>query len=70
MESTDTTMAPERLHLVCRLGEGAATCRYLVMRPDFTCAKLSPLRATIDVRAATMAAQGDNCDGIAFEGQW
>jgi hypothetical protein len=35
------------------------------MGVGFRCAKSSPsIRASIDARAATMTAQGDNCEGI------
>lgn len=56
---------PDHLANVCRFGEGAATCRYLTMGDGFRCGKSSPpVRASIDARAATMTAQGDNCDGL------
>jgi hypothetical protein len=49
---------------VCRLGEGAACCRYLTMGGGgWGCAKRSPMREAIDRRADTMGAKGDNCDG-------
>jgi hypothetical protein len=50
---------------VCKLGRGHECCRYLTMGADgFKCAKRTSLRFTIDARASTMNAQGDNCDGI------
>jgi hypothetical protein len=50
---------------VCQLGHGSKCCRYLTMGADgFKCAKRTSLRFTIDARASTMNAQGDNCDGI------
>lgn len=51
---------------VCRIGQNAACCRYLVVHPDkgFQCAKLTTLRGVIDARVARMSAQGDNCAGL------
>lgn len=51
---------------VCRIGQGAACCRYLVVHPynGFQCAKLTTLRSVIDARVGRMAAQSDNCDGL------
>ena len=51
---------------VCKMGQGAATCRYLVCGSDgFECAKHSEFRSTIDARVAagTFVAQGDGCEG-------
>lgn len=58
------SLAPEHLAEVCKLGQGAETCRYLVMAAGFECAKLSSLRPTIDARAEMMSAKGDNCEGV------
>lgn len=55
----------EQRKRVCRPGEGALTCRYLVIGSGgFECAKNSALRWTIDERVASMTAKGDNCIGI------
>lgn len=53
---------------VCRIGQGAACCRYLVGTPDkgIQCGKLTSLRRTIDqrVRQDAMTAKGNNCEGL------
>ena len=50
----------------CKLGQGAACCRYLVAGAEgFECAKLGSLRAGIDRRVGIMVAKGDNCEGKA-----
>lgn len=59
----------EHVRSVCRLGQGADCCRYLVMGDGFQCVKLVPsAQATIDQRVAAGAftAQGDNCEGLAY----
>lgn len=50
---------------VCKIGQGAACCRYLAMGIDWSCLKRSSLKALLDERAAagTMSARGDNCEG-------
>jgi hypothetical protein len=50
----------------CKLGQGPACCKYLVFGPAFNCAKLTSMRFTIDGRGDSMAAKGDNCDGMPF----
>lgn len=61
----------DRLHGVCKIGQGAECCRYLV--GDGTgihCAKLDPgLAHAIDLRVAANAykAKGDNCEGRPME---
>ena len=53
-------------HRVCRIGQGNACCRYLVVGSGgFECAKFSSLRQTLDnrVAAGSITAIGDNCDG-------
>jgi predicted metal-binding protein len=51
---------------VCRPGEGAATCRYLLRAPGaWVCAKHTALQAGLDERVVqeTIVARGDNCPG-------
>lgn len=64
--SRPTAVSREELKTVCRMGEGAACCRYLGADADgIECLKHSKLRGLIDgrVAAGTMVAQGDNCLG-------
>jgi hypothetical protein len=51
---------------ICKLGRGRECCRYLVAGRRFECAKLTPLKETIDARVAarSFSAQGDNCEGV------
>lgn len=54
---------------VCKIGQGNACCRYLVMGGGgFECAKHSSLRNVLDerVKSKTINAQGDNCPGYEF----
>lgn len=54
----------DKEHLpTCKMGQGAACCKYLVMAGGFACAKPSTLKFTIDARGDSMTAQGDNCPG-------
>lgn len=56
----------EELKTLCRIGEGAACCRYLAADAGgMECLKHTRLRATVDARVAagTFTAQGDNCPG-------
>lgn len=51
---------------VCKIGQMAACCRYLVCGAGgFECVKHTELRELLDSRVAagTMNARGDNCDG-------
>lgn len=52
---------------VCKIGQDAACCRYLIMdRGEWTCAKVIPAdKAFIDDRVGRgqMHARGDNCPG-------
>jgi hypothetical protein len=53
---------------VCKVGQGAACCRYLALGPlaiGWMCAKHTALKDTLDERVAegTLKAQGDNCAG-------
>jgi hypothetical protein len=57
----------EQRDSVCRIGQGAACCRYLTVGVHgFECEKHSDLRSLLDARVAQgdMVAQGDNCEGI------
>jgi hypothetical protein len=52
---------------VCKIGQGAACCRYLTMDKDgWDCAKWTSLRFTLDDRVENneMNAHGDNCEGV------
>lgn len=50
---------------VCRIGQGAACCRYLIMSDSgWECWKIDKaLRQSIDNRVQNMIAKGDNCEG-------
>lgn len=51
---------------VCKVGQGHACCRYLTMGAcGWSCQKHGSFKAHIDerVRAETMTARGDNCEG-------
>jgi hypothetical protein len=55
---------------VCKIGQGAACCRYLTMGPDgWNCERNASLKATIDERVAAgqFTARGDNCEGLPTE---
>ena len=57
---------PQVVKHVCKLGEGPACCRYLVVGAGgFTCAKVTALRGQIDARVASgvFVSAGDNCPG-------
>jgi hypothetical protein len=56
----------EHITTVCKMGQGAECCKYLVMgQKGFECAKIKPsTKATIDnAWNDSKSAQGDNCDG-------
>lgn len=54
---------------VCKIGQGAACCRYLTMSPSgWSCEKLSMAGTVIDRRVEKMTAQADNCEGRAALG--
>lgn len=64
------TAFPVEAHIrdVCKHGSGEAACRYLVIiGGKQKCGKFGPARDLIDRRVAedSMAAKGNNCDGIA-----
>lgn len=50
---------------VCKIGQGADCCRYLMFGDGFECARNTATAAILDMRvlAKTMIARGDNCDG-------
>lgn len=52
---------------ICLIGQGAATCKYLLIGENgFECAKHEGYAPSIDRQWAhdsTKVAQGDNCDG-------
>jgi hypothetical protein len=50
----------------CKVGQGAACCRYVTMGPEgWECGKMDPaIKRAIDARAALMGAKSDNCDGV------
>jgi hypothetical protein len=59
-------LSRDELKTLCRIGEGAACCRYLgADAAGLECLKHSSLREIIDERVAagTFVAQGDNCPG-------
>lgn len=65
------------LQEICKIGQGAACCRYVVAGADgITCAKLTEVKATIDKRVADglFTATSDNCEGkdaaIPLTGHW
>lgn len=49
----------------CRIGQGAACCRYLLASGDgIECGKVQPdFRAQIDARVHRMTAKRNNCSG-------
>jgi hypothetical protein len=56
----------EHVKNVCKVGQGNACCRYLVISADgFECMKGTDMKAYLDARVAmeTMVARADNCDG-------
>jgi len=55
------------LENICKLKEGAKTCRYIMLREkSFICAKRTILKDALDSLVAEnrMTAQGDNCLGL------
>jgi hypothetical protein len=52
---------------ICKIGQGAETCRYLAMYPaGYSCEKHTAMGRDMDEWASTgrIGAQGDNCDGL------
>ena len=60
------SLGEEWIKDICKIGQGEATCKYLVVAPTgIQCAKMDPsLRMTIDQRADKMNAKGDCCSGV------
>jgi len=61
----------DRLKEICKIGQGAACCRYLIADADgIHCAKLDlGMADQIESRVARglFTAKGDNCPGIDWE---
>lgn len=57
--------ANEHIEQVCKIGQGAACCKYPLMGMEgWCCGKLDPyLKRLIDAAAHRMKAKGDNCEG-------
>jgi len=60
-------ISEEHLREVCKAGQGAECCRYIVLGDALECSKGTPLGVLLDSRAkrGEILAQGDNCDGLA-----
>ena len=59
-------MRTDYLTKICKIGQGAACCRYIVAGGNgISCAKLTGLKTTIDQRVADgkFTATSDNCEG-------
>ena len=60
----------DQIKNVCKIGQGADCCRYLVMGINgFECMKGTSLAEILDMRVLTntITAKGDNCDGKSIE---
>lgn len=67
--TADTPRYPDDAYVKgpCKIGQGAACCRYLTMGPKgWSCEKHGSLQAHLDARVAagTITARGDNCEGL------
>jgi hypothetical protein len=51
---------------VCKIGQRAECCRFLIYGDGFECAKNSSLHADITARVVdgSMGSRGDNCGGL------
>lgn len=61
------TIPMDHVKTVCKMGQGAVTCRYLAVGNGFICAKTNPsLKALLDEKVASgkMGSKGDNCEGM------
>ena len=55
----------EHVKAICKIGQGAECCRFLVAAErGFECAKHSDLHEAIQARVEFMTAKGDNCEGL------
>lgn len=57
---------PTHINDVCKIGQGANCCKYLLAGGDgFMCGKLTEWKEIVDKNWATTphVAQGDNCEG-------
>lgn len=64
-----TALTRDWIKQVCKFGQRANCCRYLVLRgagAGWHCAKLTTLRKLLDDRVANgeMQARGDHCPGV------
>jgi hypothetical protein len=60
----------EQVKNVCKIGQGNACCRYLVIGAQgFECVRDTEMKVYLDARVAmeTMVARGDNCSGKTVE---
>ena len=61
-------MSPQQIIDVCKMGQGADCCRYLICSGNgFECAKTTSLKDAIDTRMNQMNAKSDNCGGVKNE---
>jgi len=69
MPTTDENVTTDYAKAVCKIGQGAACCRYLVMSKNgWSCEKNNPEGAAmINARVAAdrFISRGDNCEGRA-----
>lgn len=57
----------EQIKKVCKIGQGADCCKYLVMGKGFECMKFDPANKKViddNWKTTPHIAQGDNCDGL------
>lgn len=67
MEPLKNPLPKEHLFSVCKPGQGAECCRYLLAGAGgIECGKYSQFKSLLDERVSkgTMVAQGDNCEGV------
>ena len=61
-------LSPQQIIDVCKMGQGADCCRYLICSGNgFECAKTTSLKDIIDTRVNQMNAKSDNCGGVKNE---
>ena len=61
--SDPVILGEKQVREVCRFGQGGKTCRFLINRGDYCCAKSTGLEVIIRRRSAGWEAQGENCSG-------